>query len=49
MHSRVRRCTSMGFSLIVLDFAFTYIKFKLLVAFQRRTTKFRDMQLVRGR
>lgn len=39
----------MGFALIFLDLAFTYIKYKLLVAVLRKRRKFREMQLSRGR
>ena len=38
------RLTSMGFALIFLDLAFTYIKFKLLVAVLSKRQKFREKQ-----
>ena len=44
-----RRLTNMGFALIFLDGAFTYIKFKLLVAVLSKRRRYREMQRSRGR
>ena len=39
----------MGFALIFLDLALTYLKFKLLEAVMRRRSRFREAQRARGR